>query len=513
MATLKESYVASGMENQSLKSAQKSSKGPKPRNTSGVPRMRNLDAEGFETPLNHVINEDADESEKEYGDGDDDGDVNPSKELPQGQPCRRLDDPVQQLIARQELDEEMQKRLTANQRVQEQLKMKLSKGEVKVPRASKVTFARITSRLVYLLYLTHPFLQDPSKRLKVRPPTRSAIITPRGDAERRVVDVEDVSRATREASRSKGKSTATSEAEDSLAQGEVLPLAKKRKAVETEVDLRDFTQKSTLEKANLFDSLAKRLVSRPDLTLIRGLSEEEEHLICMTVMSHRHTAGFRKLREGLKEKTRLCEEQAKEIEALSKKLEDEKVAWDDEKAALENRIKDLTSQRNSIQCKRDEIIEEWKTSKFGLEFAADMGLEASEVAAREAVDRLQAALGRCILKPAGLRLRQSITSPLMRPFTKAMRPALCLRRTMPLMLPRFWVRSPNKSGTLKPLRSPGIRRRWFQRARMTRRPRTRAPLTVRRSKRSPRLPRAIPRAALTRLMRFLLLLVTPCEAP
>ncbi|XP_010687261.1 uncharacterized protein LOC104901388 [Beta vulgaris subsp. vulgaris] len=58
--------------------------------------MRNLDAEGFETPLNHVINEDADESEKEDGDGDDDGDINPPKEPFQGQPCRRLDDPVQQ---------------------------------------------------------------------------------------------------------------------------------------------------------------------------------------------------------------------------------------------------------------------------------------------------------------------------------------------------------------------------------------------------------------------------------
>ncbi|XP_010693339.1 uncharacterized protein LOC104906300 [Beta vulgaris subsp. vulgaris] len=109
----------------------------------------------------------------------------------------------------------------------------------------------------------------------------------------------------------------------------------------------------------------------------------------MAVMSHRHTADFRKLREGLKEKTKLAKEQAKEIEVLSKSLEDEKAVWASEKAAFENRIKDLTSQRDSVQRKRDEIIEEWKTSKSGLEFAANMGLKASEVAAREAVDRLQ----------------------------------------------------------------------------------------------------------------------------
>ncbi|KMS98320.1 hypothetical protein BVRB_4g093870 [Beta vulgaris subsp. vulgaris] len=111
----------------------------------------------------------------------------------------------------------------------------------------------------------------------------------------------------------------------------------------------------------------------------------------MAVMSHRHTAGFRKLREGLKEKTKLAEEHAKEIKVLSKSLEDEKAVWASEKAALENRIKDLTSQRDSVQRKRDEIIEEWRTSKAGLEFAADMGLEASEVAALKAVDRLQTA--------------------------------------------------------------------------------------------------------------------------
>ncbi|KMT07787.1 hypothetical protein BVRB_6g147090 [Beta vulgaris subsp. vulgaris] len=92
MATLKESYVASCMEIQSLKSAKKTSKGPKPRNVRGVSRMQNLDDEGFETPGNRADLGDADDSEKEdANDGENDG-ADPSKEFAQG----RLDDPIQQ---------------------------------------------------------------------------------------------------------------------------------------------------------------------------------------------------------------------------------------------------------------------------------------------------------------------------------------------------------------------------------------------------------------------------------
>ncbi|XP_057246818.1 uncharacterized protein LOC104908818 [Beta vulgaris subsp. vulgaris] len=94
MATLKESYVASCMEIQSLKSAKKTSKGPKPRNVRGVSRMRNLDGEGFETPVNHVDLEDADDSEKEDADGGENDGADPSKEPVQG----RLDDPIQQRL-------------------------------------------------------------------------------------------------------------------------------------------------------------------------------------------------------------------------------------------------------------------------------------------------------------------------------------------------------------------------------------------------------------------------------
>ncbi|KMT02187.1 hypothetical protein BVRB_9g207020 [Beta vulgaris subsp. vulgaris] len=94
MALLKESYVASCMENQSLKSAQKTSKRPKPRNVRDVSKMSDLDADGFETPVNHVIPEEADDSEREDGDGDENGGAGPPKAPVQG----RIDDPVQQRL-------------------------------------------------------------------------------------------------------------------------------------------------------------------------------------------------------------------------------------------------------------------------------------------------------------------------------------------------------------------------------------------------------------------------------
>ncbi|KMT11221.1 hypothetical protein BVRB_5g110550 [Beta vulgaris subsp. vulgaris] len=94
MATLKESYVASCMENQSLKSAKKTSKGPKPRNVRGISRMQDLDGDGFETPANRADPEDADDSEKEDGDGGENDGADPPKEPVQG----RLDDPIQQLL-------------------------------------------------------------------------------------------------------------------------------------------------------------------------------------------------------------------------------------------------------------------------------------------------------------------------------------------------------------------------------------------------------------------------------
>ncbi|KMS97506.1 hypothetical protein BVRB_5g126390 [Beta vulgaris subsp. vulgaris] len=325
-----------------------------------------------------------------------------------------------QVIARQELNEEMHKRLTANQRVQEQLKMKLSKGDNKVPRAPK----------------------DPSKMPKVRPPTKSAIVTPQGEVERRELATKDTPRPPRDTSKSKGKAVEIRGMEDvSLVREEEFPLSKKRKAVESEDDTRDFTQKSTLEKAFLFDSVVKRFISKADLKLIRNLTEEEEveqlhlsyidHSIRMAVMSHRHTTGFRKLRAGLKEKTKLAEERAKEIEELNKGFEEERALWATEKAALEQRIKDLTRQRNCVLHQRDEIIEECKTSKAGLEFAADMGLEASDVAAREAWIGSRVPSGRCIPKRAGLQSRRNTISLLRQLSAKVVRPTPRSRWTIP----------------------------------------------------------------------------------
>ncbi|KMT02347.1 hypothetical protein BVRB_9g205720 [Beta vulgaris subsp. vulgaris] len=94
MTALKESYVALCMEIQSLKSAKKTSKKPKPRNIGDVSRMPDLDGDDFETPVNRADPEDADDSEKEdAGGGENDG-ADLLKEPVQG----RLDDPIQQLF-------------------------------------------------------------------------------------------------------------------------------------------------------------------------------------------------------------------------------------------------------------------------------------------------------------------------------------------------------------------------------------------------------------------------------
>ena len=88
---------------------------------------------------------------------------------------------------------------------------------------------------------------------------------------------EGISRSTGDIPKSKGKSVEVTETEDvSPTRVEDSPVAKKRKTSEPETDTRDFTQKTTLEKAALFYSVVKRFISKPDLKVIRGLSEEEE---------------------------------------------------------------------------------------------------------------------------------------------------------------------------------------------------------------------------------------------
>ena len=90
--------------------------------------------------------------------------------------------------------------------------------------------------------------------------------------------MEDVLRGRGDTSKSTlEKSAEVSEIGDvPLTREEDSPAPKKRKASEPEADTRNFTEKSTLEKASLFDSLAKQFISRADLKLIRGLPEEEE---------------------------------------------------------------------------------------------------------------------------------------------------------------------------------------------------------------------------------------------
>ncbi|XP_010669872.1 uncharacterized protein LOC104886992 [Beta vulgaris subsp. vulgaris] len=94
MTALKESSVASCMEIQSLKSAKKTSKKPKPCNVRGVSKMPDLDGDEFETPVNRADPEDADDSEKEDIDGGENDGADPPKEPVQG----RLDNPIQQRL-------------------------------------------------------------------------------------------------------------------------------------------------------------------------------------------------------------------------------------------------------------------------------------------------------------------------------------------------------------------------------------------------------------------------------
>lgn len=65
-------------------------------------------------------------------------------------------------------------------------------------------------------------------------------------------------------------------------------------------------------------------------------------------MSHRHTAGFRKLRDGLKPQTELAIEKGLEIEQLKKDFEAERKLWAEEKATLEKKLQDIVSQRDSV---------------------------------------------------------------------------------------------------------------------------------------------------------------------
>ena len=112
-------------------------------------------------------------------------------------------------------------------------------------------------------------MQDPSKWPKTRPPTTSAIVTPRGTDDREV--------SNEVAPRSKGKSTETREAgEIPPPRGEASPTPKKRKTLEPESAVFPFTKPSSIEEAALFDSEVKRFLTMTDIEASRDLTEEEE---------------------------------------------------------------------------------------------------------------------------------------------------------------------------------------------------------------------------------------------
>ncbi|KMT05611.1 hypothetical protein BVRB_7g167520 [Beta vulgaris subsp. vulgaris] len=197
--------------------------------------------------------------------------------------------------------------------------------------------------------------------------------------ERRDVATEDTANSKGDAPRSKGKSVKVSETGDiSPTRVDDSPVPKKRKTSEPKPDTRDFTEKTTLEKGALFYSVVKRFISKPDIRVIRELSEEKE-------VEKLHSSW-------IDAQTDLATEWGEEIERLNKSLEEEKKRWAEEKAALEQKVRDSVSQRDNVLRSRDLIIEEWKGSKTGRNFAANMGLEAAEVAAREVEAEYNAAV-------------------------------------------------------------------------------------------------------------------------
>ncbi|KMS97441.1 hypothetical protein BVRB_5g126980 [Beta vulgaris subsp. vulgaris] len=150
--------------------------------------------------------------------------------------------------------------------------------------------------------------------------------------------------------------------EISPTQGDDSPAPKNRKTSDQESDNRTFTEKTTTEKATLFDSTVRRFISRPDIKAIRALSEEEE-------VEQFHSSWI-------------------------DNLEAEKKRWAEEKVALKQKIQDTASQRDSVARTQKLIIEEWKTSKAGRMFAANMGMESVEIATREAVAKLRDAVAK-----------------------------------------------------------------------------------------------------------------------
>ena len=136
-----------------------------------------------------------------------------------------------------------------------------------MPRAPKVA---LNLFMIYMLSLLTRFFAGPFEEAKDSPPTTYAIVTPRGTGDRREVAKED-------APPSRGKSIELREVGViSPSRGEDSPAPKKRKTSDPEPDGPPFMEKTSIEKAALFDSVVKRFITRTDIKVIHGLSEEDE---------------------------------------------------------------------------------------------------------------------------------------------------------------------------------------------------------------------------------------------
>ncbi|KMT02393.1 hypothetical protein BVRB_9g205060 [Beta vulgaris subsp. vulgaris] len=98
----------------------------------------------------------------------------------------------------------------------------------------------------------------------------------------------------------------------------------------------------------------------------------------MAVISHRHTIGFRRLREDLADQTKLALDRKLQIDKLEKELATEKKKLVDDKTLWDQKIKDF----------------EWKDFQAGKDSAADMGLLGAEVATEVTLGKLREALGK-----------------------------------------------------------------------------------------------------------------------
>ena len=166
----------------------------------------------------------------------------------------------------------------------------------------------------------------------------------------------------------------------------------------------------------------------------------------------------------------------------------------------------MTSQRNCVLRQRDEIIEEGKTSKDGLEFVADMGLEASELAAREALDRLRDAFRKVYPQASWFPVEAEYNISAEAAFCEGGEANPTLEVDDAIDIGEILGGEPQQTENPKPPEGPLLKMRWSQRrARATGWPRATAPRIVTTSWQFLRPRRATPRAVLLSFLLFRLL--------